>query len=736
MRQQQGPLNSAPETSHNEQRQPDNPKSARRCSKVIMALFEQCKPFQIEIPEPLRRWWANSMRTRQLQLWPSRTARPGLTIGARETSSWALELVRHRISLFNAALLRDSLWLLGVMRLSPRSAIKLSERIADYSAKQTHWLRGERFIRIFQGEIDSQDFAKRERTHRVKFITFGKLISRSLLGIPSLWLITAFTTLAVFEIPSASGRLLEGLGAANFAGWLGQLVFLSLFIDSLRGALPRAFALIPILFYSSYYFAYWEQGVQMTLKSKELTRTNPGKVIDFDPRSYSLVMEKADVFAASHSIPVVYAHHESFVGDEYVSYRLMAREKIKKYLSRNYSSVQIFSVYWDDVMQPNVRELEFPERPKHRILSATVRDDPSEGWKDFNIGIETTLLSLDGRVAGAFKSAYVHKLSMIPIFRIGCMPLIGVQKTCKADFITERIPIESRPGSVDRALYDDPVSVMLGIKELSRIEITDFHGFSGEAAPRAAPGEDEAFEALRDVISGQNPALSWATFNLISGDSSRLAPLAAGMAKRFVDLSRMDNADLPGLREQAALLATGIAALGPAEFASIQGELADLARRDDLRDEYPLLYLRLADAGLKSFAIYRDQFLAQSATQKEKLLASLAICRIGQADSELISAIKSEWSESDNDAAKADNYRAALFVALAKLGQETLLRSTARTNSKVLQGWYDAVLAGRGKTEVGPNNCMPLEWPDISVYLPAIMAPRLRWVQGQWRVVD
>jgi hypothetical protein len=277
---------------------------------------------------------------------------------------------------------------------------------------------------------------------------------------------------------------------------------------------------------------------------------------------------------------------------------------------------------------------------------------------------------------------------------------------------------------------------MLGIKELSSIEITDFHGFSGDTAPRAAPGEDEAFEALRDVIGGQSPALSWATFNLISGDSSRLAPLAAGMAKRFVSLNRMDNADLPGLREQAALLATGIAALGPADFASVQGELADLAGRDGLRDEYPLLYLRLADAGLKLFAIYRDQFLAQSATQKEKLLAALAICRIGQADSELISAVQSEWSESDNDAAKADNYRAALFVALAKLGQETLLRSTARTNSKVLQGWYDAVLAGRGKTEVGPNNCMPLEWPGISIYVPAIMAPRLQWVQGQWRVVD
>ncbi len=296
--------------------------------------------------------------------------------------------------------------------------------------------------------------------------------------------------------------------------------------------------------------------------------------------------------------------------------------------------------------------------------------------------------------------------------------------------------IESRPDSVDRALYDDPVSVMLGIKGLSMSEMTNFRGFSGETSPRAAPGEDEAFEALRAVIDGRSPALSWATGLLISGDSPRLAPLAAGMAKRFLALSRMDDADLPGLREQAALLTTGIAALGPAEFASVQDQLADLAQRLGLRDEYPLLYLRLADAGPKLFAIYRDQFLAQGATQQEKLLAALAICRIGQADSELISAIKSEWSESDRDAAKDDIYKSALFVALAKLGQENFLRSSGPSSSKTLQGWYDAILTGRGKTDIGPNNCMPMQWPRSSIYVPPFMAPRLRWTQQQWRVGD
>ncbi len=616
-------------------------------------------------------------------------------------------------------------------------AVKLSAKIADRSAKQKRWMGGALPTRILGNGGDSKNFSSWKASLGVSVITFDKRIPRGLLRVPSLWFITALTALLVLEIPSTSGRLFESLGAANFAGWLGQFVFLSVFVDAVRGTLPRAFALIPILFYSSYYFAYWEQGVHITLRSEELRRTNPGNIVDFDPHSYSLVMDKADLFAASHSIPVVYTYDASFVRDEYVSYRLMARDKIKQYLSRNDNDVQILSVYWNDVIQPNVRELRFLERPKHRLLSATVRDDPGEGWKDFNIGIETTLLSLDGRVIGAFKSAYVRRLRIVPFFTIGCQfPMDPPKRTCKADFITEHTPIESRPDSVDRALYNDPVSVMLGIKGLSRMEMTDFRGFSGDAPPRATPGEDEAFEALRDVISGRSPALSWATFILISGDSSRLAPFASGMAKRFLDLSRMDNADLPGLHEQAALLATGIAALGPAEFASAQGQLGDLARRDGLRDEYPLLYLRLADAGPKLFAIYRDQFLAQSATQKEKLLAALAICRIGQADSELISAIKSEWSESNNDAAKDDNYRAALFVALVKLGQESLLRSSAGSSSKVLQAWYDAVLAGRGKTDVGPNNCMPLEWPRSNIYVPPFMAPRLQWTQQQWRVVD
>lgn len=554
--------------------------------------------------------------------------------------------------------------------------------------------------------------------------------------VSSLWFAAALTWLLLLELIPTSSRFLERFGADIVAGWLGQLVLVSLLADSLRGALPRGLSLIPITFYSSYYFAVWEQNKLILVKSEQLRRENPAKIMDFDPNLYSLVIDKADEFAATHYIPSAYTRDPTYVDDEYVSYRLIRSDDIGEYLSRYKDGAQIFPVYINNVIQPKVRILKFTERPRHHIISVTVQDDPGEGWKDWNIGTETTSVNLDDRVIGEFKTAFVRKLPAVPIFAIGCRSSKeSSTRNCYAEFMTEQNWIESRPYSVDLKLYDTPVSIMLGIRRLSKEEMTDFGRINWKVAARPAPGEDLAFDALRAVVEGRSPALSWATSFLIAGDQSRLAPFAGGMARRFLDLSRSDNANLPGRREQAALLAAGIAALGPAEFARVQDLLADLVRKDAVRDEYPLLYLRLADSGPKLYPVYRDHFLAQNATQRERLLAVIAICRIGQADSELISAINSEWAKFDSGELKDNNYRTALFVALLKLGQESTVKSSGRPTSKILKGWYEAVLAGRGKTEAGPNNCMPMEWPE-ETYLPRFLGPRLKWVNERWELGD
>jgi hypothetical protein len=571
-----------------------------------------------------------------------------------------------------------------------------------------------------------------------------KKTPKSLLRVSSLWFATALIVLMALEVLSGPGRTLERLGADSVAGWLGQFVLLSLLIDALKGTLPRAAALIPLIFYLSYYLAVWEQGVHVKLASVELRRNNPGRIIKFDPKLHSLVIDQADVFAATHSIPVVYTRDLSYLQDGFLSYRLIARDKIAEYLARNTDDVQILSVDWDDSVVSNLRELRFPERPPNKIITVSAHDNVGEGWKDWNIGFRTTSMSVDGQIIGLFKSGYVDRLPIVPFFTIGCkFSSEPPRRRCQAEFATERVPIESRPDSVDRALYPDPVSIMTGIKGLSRYEIAHFHNSDGRAdlPMRAAPGEDAAFGALQDIISGRSPPLSWRTSFLIANNPSRLTPFATAMTKRFLDLSQVGAFDVPNRLEQVRLLVTGIVALGSAEFAAVQDLLSDFARRNkSMWDTYPLLYLRLADAGPKMYSIYRDQFLAQNATQREKLLDVIAICRIGQADSELISAINSDWVKFDSGELKDDNYQTALFVLLLKLGQESTVKNFGRPNSQILKGWilkgwYEAVLAGRGKTDAGPNNCMPMEWPE-DTYVPGFLAPSLKWLNGRWAPGD
>jgi hypothetical protein len=397
--------------------------------------------------------------------------------------------------------------------------------------------------------------------------------------------------------------------------------------------------------------------------------------------------------------------------------------------------VQVFSVYLDNTIQSNIKVLRIPERPPHKILSVSAYDDPGAGWNDWNIGFEITTLSSEGTIVGVFKSGYVRQLPIIPFFTIGCKFSSETSKrACQAEFATERVLIESRPNSVDCTLYPDPVSIMLGIKALSNNQIAHFRNADlGDNLPiHAVPGEDAAFAALQDIVDAKSPRLSWATSFLIASNPSRLTPLAAGMTKRFLDLSQGGAVFVPGRLDQTRLLAVGILALRPAEFATAQDPLSDLARRDSsVRDNYPLLYLRLADAGPKMYSIYRDQFLSQNATEREKLLAITAICRIGQADSELTSAIESEWAKFDSGELNDNNYQSALFVALLKLGQESTIKNSGRPNSPILRGWYDAILAGRGKTDSGPNNCMPMEWPG-DAYVPGFLAPRLKWLNERW----
>ena len=550
----------------------------------------------------------------------------------------------------------------------------------------------------------------------------------------SLWSVAALIALMIVEILPSTGPLLADVGAAFVAGWLAHVCLLALAADAVMGSLPRAVVLIPMLAYGGYYVARWQQDSHLRLTSEEVRNGNPGTVLKFDPSRHSLVMDGANAFVASHAIPVVYARDPAYRPEGYLSFRLPTTRDAGSLSSPGEKSVRIDRI---SVGGRVFDDLAMAEKPAHSILAATVSDDPGEGWKDWNIGVETTSIAADGRTVGVFRSAYARRLPVLPFLRIGCsFSAPSSARRCEADFITERVPIESRPRTIDQDVYDDPVSIMLGIRKYSASDLAERKtapvDAGVEALSRPRPTEENvALAALEDVVRGQNPAMSWSMIETVGQNPARLAPLAAATAKRFVELDRAHLPDAPGKRQQLALLAAAISALDPLSFAAIEDRLTDLPGEDHVWQDYPLLYVRLGDVGQKLFPIYRDHFLAKDAPLIEGLLAALAICRIGVADSELISEMKARLLNNDGDAPIDVAYRTALFVTLMKLGQENPAAGSSPLELPALRSWYNDVLAGKGRGAAGPNNCMPLEWP-LSQDVPAIMSPGLQWARQRW----
>jgi hypothetical protein len=245
--------------------------------------------------------------------------------------------------------------------------------------------------------------------------------------------------------------------------------------------------------------------------------------------------------------------------------------------------------------------------------------------------------------------------------------------------------------------------------------------------------ENSVFDALDAVIDGQNPKPFFNLGYSVATSPDRLAPRAEGMTRRFVILVRGDIRTIPNGREQIEALAVAIGALPHEAFLSVAGTLFDVVKEDPdrARHKYPMIYIRMGEAGAMTLPFYRDQIMAEEMRGWQRMFPVLALCRIGEADTDLIEELKRRYNSVDfQGGGDPVNYKTALFVTLLKLGQESFLREN-HPDKDGRDQWYGDVLAGKGLTKTGPNNCMPEDWPFTTYAAPEI-APRLKWSRNGW----
>jgi hypothetical protein len=547
-----------------------------------------------------------------------------------------------------------------------------------------------------------------------------------------------FLALEVLPLP---GIYLMFLGGSLFAGLLVHLLLASLLVEALIGRIPRALILVPIIAYGGYYAAFFREGWQVAQVTEKLRTTNPGKIYDFDPAANSLVMDRGQEFVETHDVPVVYEPNRNFP-EGYLSERLITRVQCRGIKKDTQNRVSTLGVHFNDIFQQNICLLRFPERPTNKAVKVTLVGDPQLWARDGDIRQQTTEIAVDDKTVGSFTRAFIWRLPALPVLAIGCA-LIDQPPAwkCFAVFDRKLMTLDGIPDTVDRVKFDEPTSVMLGIRKYVAADLANFSGFDSNLQALESVHqepekvENNVFDILDAIIDGQNPKTPFNLGYSLAANLDRLTPHADGMARRFVALLHVDTRTIPNWREQMEALATAIGALPHEAFLSVAGPLFEVVKEDPDRaiHKYPMIYVRMGEAGTAMLSFYRDQVMAKQIRGWERMFPVLALCRIGDADTDLIEELKRRYNSVDlQGGGDPVNYETALFVTLLKLGQDPFLREN-HPNDGARDQWYADVLAGKGLTKIGPNNCMPEEWP-LTIYATREVASSLKWSRNGWDI--
>ena len=551
----------------------------------------------------------------------------------------------------------------------------------------------------------------------------------------SFWLAVALVVFLVVQALGLAGPSRDDAGAGIAAGWIAQALLVSLFFEAITRRIAVIFVCAPLLFYCGYYSAFFQQGDHVERRVKELARTNPTRLLSFDPETQALALDNAEAFVVSHRLPVAYAALRGQGPKSYLAFRLAPAEQAAE-LTNVGRDLQVLNVIRGEAPVPTAREIRHIEVPEKPLIAVSTQGPVYRGWDDWSIGVSATHFEIDGRAIGDFRTGYVMRLPRFPVLQFGCEFDAAQRPACAAKFFTYRQELDTRPANVDLQRYGDPVGMALAIEIRTAEEIAhparieDLHN----PAERQQNPNDPGFALLARILAGRTAPSPWSAAAQIGAEPERLAPVLGDLVSRLENFGQKGGEYVPYAAENRRFIAFAISSARTGDLERFADRISPIVRADAAWKDLPDLYLRAADLGPGLYSFYRDRLLSPATDARELALAAAAICRIGFADSELATKLRSlslKPSEGQNDDLVL---RSAAFVALKKIGREPFMPSNAPDERGVAALWFAAVLAGSGETSAGPNNCMPLEWP-YSAPLPKVLTPTLVWTGAGWEVV-
>jgi len=585
----------------------------------------------------------------------------------------------------------------------------------------------------------------------------------------SFWALVSFSVLLALQWFPYTGIILLMLGAAAWCGLAVNAFLLGVLVEATLGKIPRFLMIIPFGAYGGYYVAYAQQSREISAKAVEMQISNPTLVLSFDPAAHSLVTsrEQAERLAARYGVPVTYEVNANVKPEGHVSHRLLDREQCARargaqasLRSKNMSAAMglVAPVQFDDgslnqgFLRQNFLEevclMNFPERPPFQQINVTRRGNDAVWERQRAIMEQFVDFSVNGQVFATYKTASVWRLPILPILSIGCFLNSGAPSwNCLADFQRSYEVIDGTPKSVDKARYDSPESVVLGLHKFMRTDYTNFRAdrrwtaiidrldvYPEEQLKFKAEQKADLFAQFVAFVQGSEiepfgeakPAPPFEMDAAILDNSERLIPLRDAMVARLIQLL---DAKIGVYNKWYVLLLKSIYSLPRDSYATMPD--AEVRQLLDALASYryhsSFLYTRMADAGPRTLSFYENELKSTPGAGP-----ALAICRIGEASEASRAILRKQFTESsksDDDDARV-TLNSSMFVTLLKLGDPAAVDGYPINFKRAeVVSWYDAVRQGRGRTEIGPNNCNGWE---RNTYRPPSLRPGLVYSDKTW----
>ena len=574
----------------------------------------------------------------------------------------------------------------------------------------------------------------------------------------SFWALTVFVILGLLQLFPYTGIILMVLGGALWCGLAVHAFLIGIGVEAALKRVPRLFLIVPLAAYSAYYVMYQQQAGEIDARAQQLRASNPSLVLTFDPARHSLVLPSthAQRVAGRYDVPVTYEVQPNFRPEGFVSHRLLDREqcadataaqaRLRAQRSRAaFSLVTPVKVEDGALITSYVKGvclLNFPEKPPLQQIVVTRRGEDAVWRRERGILEQSIEFNLDGRVFATYRTASVWRLPRLPLLLIGCaLNAAAPSWDCSANFDRTLEVINTTPENVDGARYDLPESIVLGLR---KYVANDYAEFKGDGRWRTLieqidnyPQQQVEFEkdhkadlfsqfvafvhgraietrgtgVFIDIVHKGDVAPPAEMESAVLAAPEKLIPLRDAIATRFGQLTR---ASIGVNNKWYRLLDKSLVALPREAYASMPddevNQLLDALGSAEGWNYFRELYLRMTDAGPRTQGFYERELarLRNRGLGSRSLVPELAICRLGQAGEAAREILRKEFI----DTSKTDQFddtvdhNSVVFVTLLRLGDGAVAQGApASFQRPEFVSWYNAVLQGKGQTEVGPNNC-------------------------------